>query len=83
MVAILCWLIGSLVGAGVLALFVYPSNESYWPSVASNAGILLIMIAAFGFGTKGLNASKDIQYWHSPLSFPHLSSGLRSDWAQR
>jgi hypothetical protein len=45
-VAILCWLIGSLVGAGVLALFVYPGNESYWPSVASNAGILL-MIAAF------------------------------------
>jgi membrane protein YdbS with pleckstrin-like domain len=46
-VAILCWLIGSLVGAGVLALFVDPGNESYWPSAASTAGILLIMIVAF------------------------------------
>lgn len=45
-VAILGWLIGSLVGAGVLALFVAPTNESYWPSAASNAGILLIMIMA-------------------------------------
>jgi hypothetical protein len=46
-VAILCWLIGSLVGAGVLALFVGPGNENYWPGAASNAGILLIMIVAF------------------------------------
>jgi hypothetical protein len=46
-VAILCWLIGSLVGAGVLALFVGPGDESYWPSAASNAGILLIMTVAF------------------------------------
>ena len=46
-VAFLCWLIGSLVGAGVLALFVGPGDESYWPSAASNAGILLIAIVAF------------------------------------
>jgi hypothetical protein len=46
-VAILCWLIGSLVGAGVLALFVSPGDEDYWPNVASNAGIMLTIIVAF------------------------------------
>ena len=51
-VAILFWLIGSLIGAGVLALFVAPGDKTYWPSVASTAGILLIMIAAFGVRDK-------------------------------
>ena len=43
---ILAWFIGVFAGAGILALFQSPADESYWSSLAVSATILLAVLTA-------------------------------------
>lgn len=60
-VTILAWIAGSLVCAGVLAVFQEPGDRSYWSNVALFSALLLAIVVALWVRSK--NPRKDRGLW--------------------